>query len=81
MSNGVILFPENAFRGKIYAADGGCTIEAVLVATMGSSGAGERVPGRWRKPLRVSVHDKVSEGGSLERRSDGAGVGCASWCA
>ena len=27
------------------AADGGCTLEAVLAATMGSSGAGERVPG------------------------------------
>ena len=39
--------------------------------------------GRWRKPLRISVHGKRPEGRSVRQRSVGAGVpvGFASWCA
>ena len=35
--------------------------------------------GRWRKPLRISVHGEDADGGDLERRSAGDGVGCADW--
>ena len=57
-------------------------LEAVLVAMMGGCcGTRRGSRGRWRKPLRISVHGKGLEGGGLERRSGGAGVRCASWCA
>ena len=62
--------------------DAQSSFEAVLVAMMGgccSVGRGSR--GRWRKPLRRLVHSKLAEGGSVEWRSSGAGVGCADWCA
>ena len=62
-------------------ADRGCKYSGGA-AMMGSScGGGRGSRGRWRKPLRILVHGKGLEGGGLERRSGGAGVGCASWCA
>ena len=43
---------------------------------MGSScGGGRGSRGRWRKPLRISVHGKGPEGRSVEWRSGGAGDG------
>ena len=44
-------------------------------------GWGEGSRGRWRKPLRILVHGKGSEGASLERRSGVATVGRCDWCA
>ena len=35
--------------------------------------------GRWRKPLRISVHGEGPDGGALERRSRGVGVRRADW--
>ena len=60
-------------------ADAQSSCEAVLVAMMGSSCSGGRGSrGRWRKPLRISVHGEGSEGESVEWRSGGAWVGFAS---
>ena len=38
----------------------------------GCCGLGRGSRGRWRKPLRISVHGKGSEGGSVRWRSGGA---------
>ena len=56
-------------------------LQALQGLTSLSLGWGEGSRGRWRKPLRILVHGKGLEGGDLERRSGGAEVGCASWCA
>ena len=62
--------------------DAQSSCEAVLAAMMGGCcGVGRGSRGRWRKPLRILVYGKGLEGGGLERRSGGAGVGCTSWCA
>ena len=55
--------------------------EAVLVAMMGGCCGVERGSrGRWRKPLRISVHGKGTEGRSVRRRRSVAGMGWLDWC-
>ena len=79
--NGLFSFLGVPLRSPL-TGDAQSSFEAVLAAMMGSScGVGRGSRGRWRKPLRISVHGKGLEGGGLERRSGGAGVRCASWCA
>ena len=70
VSTGVILFPENGFRGEHMPLTADVRLIG-LAATMGSScGVGRGSRGRWRKPLRRSAHGKGLEGRGLEWRSD-----------